>query len=236
MTLEGTRKPAWLTFDCYGTLFQWDENLRAVIRHIAQRHHRSDLDPLALVSSYDDAEFRREQAHPSERFDDVAKQALAEGLAKAALEPSAEDQEDFVRTIPDIPPFPEVRDVLGQLKDAGFGLCGISNSADFLLAGNIAQLGGGLLNRAVTAEQAGAYKPDHRLFEYAWQQLGVNKADTCHICASPLLDHTVARDLGFRCIWIDRGTGRKPLDDYAPDLTLPSLARIPEIFRSLGWL
>ncbi|KQM50589.1 hypothetical protein ASE80_06495 [Pseudomonas sp. Leaf15] len=56
-----------------------------------------------------------------------------------------------------------------------------------------------------------------------------------HICATPHLDHAAARDIGFRCVWIDRGTGRQLLADYTPDAILPMLDGISELFKSLGW-
>ena len=65
--------------------------------------------------------------------------------------------------------------------------------------------------------------------------LGVAKDDTVHICASPHLDLVAARDLGFRCIWIDRGRGRLPLSDYTSNATFPTLDRVPAYFGSLDW-
>jgi 2-haloacid dehalogenase len=56
-----------------------------------------------------------------------------------------------------------------------------------------------------------------------------------HICASPHLDHAAACAIGFRCIWIDRGSGRKPLAHYTPDRTFPTLDRVPAFFATLGW-
>jgi 2-haloacid dehalogenase len=74
------------------------------------------------------------------------------------------------------------------------------------------------------------------LFDHAHAQLGVSKDDVVHICASPHLDHAAARDVGFRCVWIDRGTGRKLLPDYTPDAILPTLDRVPQLFDELGWV
>ena len=90
-------------------------------------------------------------------------------------------------------------------------------------------------DRVITAQQAGAYKPDRRLFDYAHEQLGVSLDEVVHICASPHLDHAAARDIGFRCVWIDRGTGRQRLPDYTPDATLATLDKVPPLFASLGW-
>ena len=83
--------------------------------------------------------------------------------------------------------------------------------------------------------QAGAYKPSAKTFRHAHEAIGVTPADIVHICASPHLDLAAARDMGFRCIWIDRGTGREPLPDYTPDLTFPALDKVPAHFAGIGW-
>ncbi len=133
-----------------------------------------------------------------------------------------------------MPPFAEVPDALGRLKQMGFKLCIISNTDDDIIAGNVAQMGGHI-DRVITAEQAGAYKPSRATFAHAHRELGVTPAGIVHICASPHLDLAAARDMGFRCIWIDRGTGRKALPDYTPDETFPTLDRVPPYFEELGW-
>ncbi len=97
---------------------------------------------------------------------------------------------------------------MGALKAQGFKLCIISNTDDAIIAGNVAQLGGHI-DRVITAQQAQAYKPTRQIFEHAHKALGVTKDEIVHICASPHLDLAAARDLGFRCIWVDRGTGRQ---------------------------
>jgi 2-haloacid dehalogenase len=87
----------------------------------------------------------------------------------------------------------------------------------------------------ITAQQAQAYKPTTPIFRHAHMALGVTQNDVIHICASPALDLQAARDIGFRCIWIDRGTGRVPLPDYTPDAILNKLDRVPALFKQLGW-
>jgi len=124
---------------------------------------------------------------------------------------------------------------LGALKAKGFKLCIISNTDDDIIAGNIKQLGGHI-DRVITAQQAQAYKPSRVIFEHAHRTIGVGKDDLVHICASPQLDLTAARDLGFRCIWIDRGTGRKPPANYAPDAIFSALDQMPRYFESIGWI
>lgn len=133
-----------------------------------------------------------------------------------------------------MPPFPEVVPALAQLKRLGFRLCIVSNTDDDIIAGNVAQLGG-TIDRVITAQQAGAYKPTRQIFTYAHEALGVSRNDIVHVCASPHLDLAAARDMDFRCIWIDRGTARRPLPDYTPDAILGRLDRVPVLFRQLGW-
>jgi 2-haloacid dehalogenase len=125
-----------------------------------------------------------------------------------------------------MPPSPEVVGALADLKRIGFKLCIVSNTDDDIIAGNVAQMGGHI-DWMITAEQAEAYKPSRALFKRAYRELGVTKDDVVHICASPHLDLAAARDIGFRCIWIDRGTGRKPLADYTPDWTFTTLDQVP---------
>ena len=94
---------------------------------------------------------------------------------------------------------------------------------------------GGHIDRVITAEQAQAYKPSRKTFAFAHRALGVTQDDIVHICASPHLDLAAAREMGFRCIWIDRGTGRKPLADYTPNAVLATLDGVPQLFRDIGW-
>ena len=78
--------------------------------------------------------------------------------------------------------------------------------------------------------------PEHsNIFERAHRALMVDASQVVHICASPHHDLAAARDIGFRCIWIDRGTGRKGLADYVPSATLPTLDKVPACLNALGW-
>jgi 2-haloacid dehalogenase len=226
-------KPRWLTFDCYGTLIQWDEGLVAAVERILPKRSPA-VDAATLNRIYDKHEHELEAQRPHRLFRDVAGEALARAMAELGLPSSPDDIEILTGSISIMPPFPEVVGALGKLKRQGFRLCIISNTDDAIIAGNVAQLGGHI-DRVITAEQAGAYKPSPQIFEHAHRALRVTKDDIVHICASPHLDLVAARNLGFRCIWIDRGTGRLPPPDYVPSAVLPTLDRVPELFASVGW-
>lgn len=234
MTLQNTPRPEWLTFDCYGTLIQWDEGLKAVVADILRDKGEHAVDVDRLIQVYDRHEHRLEQIPPYRPFRELSTQGLQLALEELGLTSDPQDSQRLASAIPRMPPFREVIATLAQLKAMGFKLCIVSNTDDDIIAGNVAQLGGHI-DRVITAQQAGAYKPDPRLFDYAHQQLGVTREQAVHICASPMLDHTAARDMHFRCVWIDRGTGRQLLPDYRPDAILNTLDQVVPLFKSLGW-
>lgn len=227
-------KPEWLTFDCYGTLIQWDEGLLAAVETILSKQTGTPVQAETLIHTYDKYEHDLEQQRPHRSFRTVAGESLRLAMEELGLSYVASDIEILTSGISRMPPFPEVVGALAALKHQGFKLCIVSNTDDDIIAGNVSQLGGHI-DRVITAQQAQAYKPSRQIFEHAYRALGVAKDDTVHICASPHLDLVAARDLGFRCIWIDRGRGRLPLSDYTSDATFPTLDRVPAYFGSLDW-
>lgn len=231
--LSGPR-PRWLTFDCYGTLIQWDEGLGDAVARILGRRGAT-IDPAAFIAAYDRHEHRLEQEPPHRSFREVAGTGLRLALADFGLDADERDAATLTDAIGAMPPFPEVVETLAVLKAAGFPLCIISNTDDDVIAGNVAQLGGHI-DRVVTAQQAGAYKPAQGIFRYAHAALGVEGSEIVHVCASPHLDLVATRDLGLRDVWIDRGTGRQAPEGYAPDAVLPSLDGLLPLFREAGWL
>ncbi|CDZ29126.1 haloacid dehalogenase type II [Neorhizobium galegae] len=233
MTLSGP-KPTWLTFDCYGTLIQWDEGLLAAVDQILSAKGRN-IDQTAFISVYDRQEHVLEQERPHRIFADVSALALERAMGEFGLPFEVSDAEILTSSIGKMPPFPEVVATLEKLKAAGFRLAIISNTDDAVIAGNVAQLGGHV-DRVITAQQAGAYKPSSQIFHHAWKSLGIGMEELVHICASPHLDLAAARELGFRTVWIDRGTGRKPLDDYRPNGIVSTLDKVPAILAAAGWM
>lgn len=231
--LPGPR-PAWVTFDCYGTLIQWDEGLLEAVGSILARKGQT-IDPKKFIAIYDRHEHALEQAPPHRGFREVAGAALRLSMREIGVASDDREAATLTDAISAMPPFPEVVATLRELKQAGFRLGIISNTDDAIIAGNVAQLGG-CIDRVMTAQQAGAYKPSHRIFEYAHRALGVTSDEVLHVCASPHLDLVATRELGIRDVWIDRGTGRRPAGGYVPAATLPSLQGLPSLFRDAGWM
>ena len=229
--LSGTPRPPWITFDCYGTLIQWDEGLRGAAATILAGKPGT-VDAEQLVATYDRHEHALEQTSPHRSFRAVAGEALELALRDLGTRADAADARILTDAIGRMPPFPEI---VGALKGAGFKLCIVSNTDDDVIAGNVAQLGGHI-DRVITAEQAQAYKPSRRIFAFAHSALGVTADEVVHVCASPHLDLVATRDLGLRDVWIDRGTGRRPAGGYRPHAVLPSLDGLPALFQDAGWM
>ena len=233
MTLAGNR-PTWLTFDCYGTLIQWDEGLLAAVVGLVSAKGGT-VEPAAFISVYDRHEHGLEEQRPHRSFKTVSAMALERAMVEFGLRFEPGDADILTSSIGKMPPFPEVVATLARLKAAGFRLAIISNTDDAIIAGNVAQLGGHV-DRVITAEQAGAYKPSPQIFHHAWKTLGISMGDLLHICASPHLDLAAARELGFRTIWVDRGTGRRPLEDYQPGAVVATLDEVAGVFAAAAWM
>src|SRR4051794_8964578 len=141
MTILGA-KPEWLTFDCYGTLIQWDEGLLAAVDRILSRQSGAGVDAATLVRTYDEHEHALESEEPYKSFRTVAGEGLRRAMVELGLSFEPSDIDVLTSSISKMPPFPEVVAALGDLKRQGFKLCIISNTDDDIIAGNVAQLGG----------------------------------------------------------------------------------------------
>lgn len=219
--------PKVLTFDCYGTLIHWDEGLVAATKSMLQRHGRTDLDAREFLVEYGEIEYRIEQTPPYHSYCEVVSKALPAALERFGVVCRPDDVATLVDAVPTWGPFPEVPAVLERLRES-YPLAIISNTDDELIMGNVERLGVPI-DHVITAQQARAYKPSRAIFEYAYEQLKVDPADTVHICASPILDLPACRDLGLRCIWINRIDGQKPPADFEPDAELNDLRGVPDL-------
>ncbi len=217
--------PKFITFDCYGTLIQWDQGLQKAVKEILARYGRSDLPAKQFIEVYDDAEHRIEQEPPHRPFKVVAGEGLKEAMGKLGLPFAAEDASILIESISRMGPFPEVPDVLRRLRER-YKLAIISNTDDDLIAGNVRNIGVPI-DHVITAQQAGAYKPSRKIFEHAHRVLGVTVEEVVHVAASMRLDIQACKELGIRCIWINRrGEAGRP--DYKPYEELNDLSGVPD--------
>ncbi len=220
--------PRVVTFDCYGTLVQWHRAMRAAARAVLRAHH-PDGDPggdeeeraRGLADGIRAAATARQGRAPHLGYKDVLRSGLAEamgGLGLTAGEAAGETLLSFLRAIE---PHPEVPGVLGRLRGR-FRLGIISNTDDDLIAGTVGGLGAPV-DFVVTAEQARAYKPDHRLFRHAHAVMGVDAAETVHVGMGQFTDMKVCHELGIRSVWIDRD-GEPAVAEWPADAVLRDLS------------
>lgn len=227
MTIDFGRFEA-LTFDCYGTLIDWEAGLQAAFAPVLAAHGVA-VDDEELLVRYAGHEAAAE-AGPYLRYRDV----LAAGLRGAAddlgFAPSADELTGFGGSVADWPAFPDSAAALARLKTR-FRLGVLTNCDDDLFAASNERLGVDF-DWVVTAQQVGSYKPSEANFAALFDRLaadGVAREQILHVAQSLFHDHVPAKALGMTTVWIDRrhdrpGSGATPPANATPDATFPSLA------------
>jgi 2-haloacid dehalogenase len=214
-----------LTFDCYGTLIDWEAGLAAALGAIlGPRGATPDHD--ALLETYAGFEVDRERP-PYRRYRDVLAEAARATCATYGVEATDVELAKFGGSVVDWPAFPDSHDALTRLKTR-FGLGVLTNCDDDLFAASNVKLGVEF-DWVVTAQQAGGYKPAIHNFELLFERVGRPRDRILHVAQSLYHDHVPAQALGMNSIWIDRrheqsGAGATPPTDARPDLTFPDMA------------
>ncbi|MFF4249823.1 haloacid dehalogenase type II [Streptomyces sp. NPDC001663] len=214
-----------VTFDAYGTLvdFQLGPTTLKVLAD------RLDLDGLDVDEFLDDFRVIRFQAvlEPYRPYHEVLHSSLKTAMRLHGLEYRESDGDALVEAVPTFGPFPEVPDALRALKSR-YEIAIISNTDDELIARNIANIGVEF-DHVITAQQAGAYKPDRQTFEHAYKTIGVDPSQVIHTAQGWEYDIIPTRDLGLRRrVWINR-YGRRGSTAYQPYDELPDLSGLPAL-------
>jgi 2-haloacid dehalogenase len=219
-----------VTFDCYGTLIDWETGILAALR-IALDPHDVAADDEALLETYARAEAAAE-AGPYLRYREVlatAARAVADGLGVSL---SLAEATAFGGSVGDWPAFADSAAALALLKTR-FRLGVITNCDDDLFALSNARLGV-TFDWVITAQQVGSYKPDPRNFETAFARMDVPRERILHVAQSLFHDHVPAKALGLTTAWVDRrgdraGFGATPPASALPDLTVPDMATLASL-------
>jgi 2-haloacid dehalogenase len=214
-----------LTFDCYGTLIDWETGLTEAFRPILSAYGiaMDGEDVLARFASYEAAA----EAGPYQSYRHVLAAGLRGVAGELGFEPSDEEAAGFSGSVVDWPAFPDSAAALARLKDR-YRLGVITNCDDDLFAASNERLGVAF-DWVVTAQQVGSYKPDERNFRAAFDRLGLPRERILHVAQSLFHDHAPAQRLGLRSVWIDRrhdrpGFGATPRAEATPDATFPDMA------------
>ena len=222
-----------LTFDCYGTLIDWEAGILAGLRRV--------LDPLGidagdedLLESYARAEASVE-AGGYLRYREVLARSADLVCRELGGRPGPAELAVFGGSVGEWPAFPDSADALARLHER-FRLAVITNCDDDLFAASNRRLGV-TFDHVITAEQVGAYKPSPRNFEVAFERIGVPRERILHVAQSLFHDHVPAKRLGMTTAWIDRrhgrpGSGATPPADAQPDLAVTSMAAFADLALS----
>lgn len=216
------RTPKWITFDCYGTLV--DFNLTpATLEALGDR--LAGVDQNAFFSRF--ADVRYEEVLGEYRpYKDVLRQSLRRVMEEFGLPYRSSDGDAMVAAVPTFGPFPEVPDALRRLKRTS-QLAIITNSDDDLIPHNVARIGV-TFDCVFTSQQARAYKPATAVFEYVLKQLGCDSSDILHVAQGFEYDIVPAHALGWNRVWINR-YGHAGDQAYGPYVELSDLSQLPSL-------
>jgi 2-haloacid dehalogenase len=214
-----------LTFDCYGTLIDWEAGILAALRRVLDAH-AAGADDETLLATY--ARFEAEaEAGPYLPYREVLARALRGVSASLGVEPGEAEVRGFSESVGDWPAFPDSPAALARLTQR-FRLGIVTNCDTDLFARSNARLGV-RFDWVITAEQLGSYKPDPRNLELAREQIGGPAARHLHVAQSLFHDHVPAHALGLTTAWINRrqgrpGSGATPPAEASPDYTFDDMA------------
>jgi 2-haloacid dehalogenase len=211
-----------LTFDCYGTLIDWETGLLAALRDALPG---ADVGDDELLENYAAHEAQAERP-PYRSYREVLATGARGVAADLGLEVDDEAVARFSQCVRDWPAFPDSAEALGRLHER-YRLGVITNCDTDLFAASTEKLGV-TFDWVVTAEMARSYKPAPAGFELAFETIAVPRERILHVAQSLFHDHVTAKELGLTTVWIDRrhdrpGAGATPPAEAAPDATYPSM-------------
>jgi 2-haloalkanoic acid dehalogenase type II len=213
-----------LTFDCYGTLVDWESGILAAMQPILARHGVPAA-PADVLSAYARAESAAE-AGPYRPYREILRRTLI-GLSRdLGFSPAPDEVDALVRALPTWEPFPDTLVALRALKGR-VRLGVISNVDDELFAATAERLGV-RFQWVVTAEQAQAYKPDPRVFELAQRRIGARPRELCHAASSAFHDLVPAGALGWTTVHVVRASGRDG-PGAVPQATARATFEVPDL-------
>jgi 2-haloacid dehalogenase len=222
-------EPDTLTFDCYGTLIDWERGIADALRPVLARHGRP-LDDEMLLERYALIESALE-AGPFLAYREVLRRALDAFGDALGFEPTPGEREAFGGSVADWPAFGDSAAALARLASS-YRLVILSNVDDDLFAHSARRLGVPF-HDVITAQQVGSYKPAVRNFEVAIERVGPRDR-MLHVAQSLFHDIAPARAMGLRAVWVNRragrpGAGATAPSDARPDAEVPDLRTLADL-------
>jgi 2-haloacid dehalogenase len=213
----------WATFDCYGTLIDWNGG---ILREL-ERLFGVATAP-GLLDRYHELE-REVQAEEYRPYRQVLSLTLERLAVDAGVQIPEGEAAALGGSLPDWEPFPEVHDALHETRERGWLLAILSNSDRDLIVASQARIGVPF-DVAIVAEDTGSYKPAHGHWERFFEVTTAERDRHVHVAASLFHDVAPANELGLTSVWINR-LDEQP--DPEPTRELQDLAGLPDVLDDL---
>lgn len=216
-----------LTFDCYGTLINWEAGILPVLHRILSAHGKK-ADDATLLKLYGDFETLSEEG-TFHRYREVLQSVVRRFGAEMGFTPTDEETHALPDSLATWEPWPDTVAALRQLKTR-FRLAILSNVDDDLFAATQPKLGVEF-DEVITAQQAQAYKPSLKIFELALSRINAPAHRVLHVGQSIFHDVVPAQALGLATVWVNRpsarpGVGAVKAAEAKPDITVSSLEEL----------
>lgn len=215
----------WATFDCYGTLVDWNGGIRAELESLFGVEHAGPL-----LARYHELEPEIQVASPGSSYREVLTILLERLAEEAGLTLSEGETSALARSLPSWPVFDDVRPALAEARSRGWHLAILSNTDRDLIDASMDAIGVPF-ETAIVAGEIGSYKPARRHWDVFREETRAESVAHVHVAQSLYHDVAPASELGIPCIWINR------LDDAAdprPARTLPSLTGLADVLDELS--
>jgi 2-haloacid dehalogenase len=221
-----------ISFDCYGTLIDWESGILPVLRAVLGNHGRRlpDAEILELYGEFEAAE----ESGPYRRYRDVLQSVVQAFADRLQFQATSSEIRSLHESVPSWAPFPDTVQALRELGKR-YKLAVISNIDDDLFAQTRKVLGVEF-ECVITAEQSRSYKPSVNNFQMALHSLALSSDRLLHAGQSVYHDVVPARSLGISTVWVNRKSARPGIgavrssaalaSEQRPDLEVPGLASL----------
>jgi 2-haloacid dehalogenase len=192
------RVERWASFDCYGTLVDWNAGIRGELERLIPVE---DAD--RLLERYHEVERRVQRERPDASYRDVMAAGLEEVASGAGAALPSSERDALGSSLPDWPVFPEVPAALSEARERGWRLAVLTNSDRDLIDASLAAIGVPF-DATVVASEIGSYKPAHEHWRVFSSTTEADPSFHVHVAQSHFHDIAPANELGLRSVWINR--------------------------------
>ncbi len=224
-----------LTFDCYGTLIDWESGIWDALQPLLMENDRDGITRAAALKAFAEEESAQEARTPDKLYPGILEEVHAALARRLNLRTSPELNAAFGASVPYWPAFPDTADALRVLK-RHFKLVILSNvnRAGFIASNRKL---GVAFDAVYTAQDVGSYKPAPANFEYMLKHLpgdlGLQAGDILHTAQSLFHDHVPATAFGLAKAWIDR-QGLSQGGDWGATATVPERPDVDFLFPTMA--